>query len=276
MSNECWVAKRGAARLGFTLLEMMVALGILATSYVALMQAQSGSIRLSAYGKRITIATFLAQAKMEETDELLTRDGFPDMDEEDEGNFEELGYPSFKWQLAVRKVELPLAEAFGQLLNQFGGGEDGEGGGIGGMGGGMGGLGDKLGGMMGGAGSTGGAGGAGGISGMLNPEMLKGQLEMLSNMLEQSLREVQLTVLWDGGGKGKELVLTTHLVAVPQAPGAPGAPGSTGQAGMPGQAGSNPVLDQLTGGKPGLGSLKPTGGSTSGSGRTQIGSSVKR
>jgi general secretion pathway protein I len=263
-------------RAGFTLLEMMVALGILATSYVALMQAQSGSIRLSAYGKRITIATFLAQAKMEETDELLAREGFPDMDDEDEGNFEELGYPSFKWQLAVRKVELPLAEAFGQLLNQFGGGEDGQEGGTGGMGGGMGGLEGKLSGLMGGKGGkggttgmTGGMGGAGGISGMLNPEMLKGKLDMLANMLEQSLREVQLTVFWDGGGKGKELVLTTHLVAVPQAPGAPGA---TGQ--MPGQPGSNPVLDQLRGGKPGLNSTKPTG--TRGSGRNPISPSLKR
>ncbi len=204
---------------GFTLLEMMVALGILAVSYVALMEAQSGSIRLSTYGKQITVATFLAQSKMEETDELLTREGFPDMDDEEEGDFEELGYPRFKWRLEVNKVELPLGEAFSQMLSQFGGSDEQ----------GAGGMGGQLGGMMG-------SGGPGaGIAGMLSPDMLKGQVEMLANMLEQALREVRLTVFWEEGGPGKELTLTTHLVQVPQAP---AGPGGTGQTGMPGKSGT--------------------------------------
>jgi len=207
---------------GFTLLEMMVALGILAVAYVALMEAQSGSIRLSTYGKQITVATFLAQSKMEETDELLTREGFPDMDDEEEGDFEELGYPSFKWRLEVNKVELPLGEAFSQMLSQFGDSGEQDAGGMAGMAGG------QLGGMMG----SGGPGAA--VAGMLSPDMLKGQVEMLADMLEKALREVRLTVFWEEGGPGKELTLTTHLVQVPQAP---AGPGGTGQTGMPGQPG---------------------------------------
>jgi len=38
---------------GFTLLEMMIALGILAVAYVALMEASSASMRLSTFGKQI-------------------------------------------------------------------------------------------------------------------------------------------------------------------------------------------------------------------------------
>ena len=62
----------------------MVALGILATAYVALIGTQSASVRLSTYGKQITVATFLAQTKLEEWEQKLEKDGFPDMDEKEE------------------------------------------------------------------------------------------------------------------------------------------------------------------------------------------------
>ncbi len=230
---------------GFTLLEMMVALGILAVAYVSLMEAASGSMRLSTYGKQITIATFLAQSKMEEEEERLTREGFPDMDDTQEGNFEELGYPSFKWVLQVNKVELPIQEAFGQLVNRFtGGDEEGNKASSGAMGsmqdlqsmvGGQ--LGDKLKGQLGGM--MGGAGGGSALSGMMNPDMLKGQVEMLANMLEQALREVQLTVYWEEGGPGKQLVLTTHLVQVPGSSSGAGAPAGP-NAGMQAPGGMDP------------------------------------
>ena len=78
---------------GATLLEVMVALGILATSYVALLQVHGGAIRLSAYSRQVTIATFLARDKMEEITTKLDKEGFPDMDESEEGDFEEEGFP---------------------------------------------------------------------------------------------------------------------------------------------------------------------------------------
>ena len=223
---------------GFTLLEMMVALGILAVAYVALLEAQSASIRLSSFGKQITVATFLAQTKMEEIEEKLTREGFPDMDDTDDGHFKDLGYQNFYWKLAVNKIELPLGAAMNQLLSQFGSeGKEGEAGATGA--GGLSGMlqssfGNKLPSNL--SSMTG--AGAGGISSMMNPEMLKGQVDMLADTLEQSLREVKLTVYWEEGGPGKELVLTTHLVQVPQAGGAqpvrPGIPGGIGKPGLPG------------------------------------------
>jgi len=246
---------------GFTLLEMMVAIGILAISYVTLMQAQAGAIRMSTYGKQLTVATFLAQAKLEEVEEKLTREGFPDMDDTDDGTFEEQGFPSFRWQLEVNKVELPIGEVLNQLLSNMGG-EDDEGGGAGGLLGGLGGLdaasAGKLGELGGGL-----PGAGGGMSGLLNPEMLSGSVEMLSTMLEQALREVSVTVRF---GEGDDQVsLTTHLVMVPQAPGgAGGAGGAPGAPGLPGGLNPNDINNALLRGGAGgstrgggTGSLKP-------------------
>lgn len=226
--------KAHAAR-GATLLEVMVAMAILATAYVALIGTQSGSIELSTYSKQITVATFLAQTLLEESEERLTREGFPDMDEEEEGDFEELGYPGFVWRLEINKVELPIGAAFEHLLTSFGGGDDEEGNSGGSLldnlGGGAG-LPDQLSGMLQGV-----KGKMGNVSNLLNPEMLRGQVDMLADMLEQAIREVRLTVSWEGGGEGDQLVITTHLVRVPEAPAAAGAGGATAATGTPGQTG---------------------------------------
>ena len=218
---------------GATLLEVMVALGIVATAYVALIGTQSASVRLSTYGKQITIASFLAQAKMEEWEQKLQKEGFPDMDEEESDDFDELGYPSFGWSIQIKKIELPVGAAFEQLLSSFGGGEDGEGGGAASM---LGQLGGGMDGMLSGQlgqlaksklGGAGGAAGAAGAAGLLNPDMLRGSVESLTNMLQEAIREVSLTVFW-GEGEDEQLVLTTHLVRVPRASGAAGAAGATG------------------------------------------------
>jgi hypothetical protein len=192
---------------------------------VALIGTQSASVRLSTYGKQITIASFLAQAKMEEWEQKLEKDGFPDMDDEEGDDFEELGYPNFSWNIEINKVELPVGAAFEQLLSSFGGGEGGEGaGGAASMLGQLGGADSPLAGQLGQlAGSK--LGGAGGAAGLLNPDMLRGSVESLTNMLQEAIREVTLTVSWGEGREDEQLVVTTHLVRVPRASGAAGAMG---------------------------------------------------
>ncbi len=224
------MARSRQRQKGGTLLEVMVALGILATSYVALLQAHSGSIRYSRYGKQISVATFLAQSKMEEVEQKLTKEGFPDMDHEEDDNFGDEGYPNFSWKLEVLKIELPLASAFDHMLTGFG--EDGQDAGA--AGGALGAKGgsanlSQFSGMMGKSGGAGGLGGAGG-AGMINPEMLRGSVDMLTQTLEQAIREVRLTVFWEDGGPDNQLLVTTHLVQVPQAPSAAGSqPTNPGQ-----------------------------------------------
>jgi type II secretory pathway pseudopilin PulG len=200
---------------GATLLEVMVALGIIATAYVALIGTQSASVRLSTYGKQITVASFLAQAKMEEWEQKLEKDGFPDMDEKEEDDFDELGYPNFQWQIEIKKVELPVGAAFETMLSSMGGGEGKEGG-TQNMLGQLGGAESLLSGQM--KGKLGG----GGMAGLLNPDMLRGSVESLTTMLQEAIREVTLVVSWGQGGEDEQLAVTTHLVRVPRASGAAG------------------------------------------------------
>lgn len=221
-----WMKTRGA-----TLLEVMVALGIVATAYVALIGTQSASVRLSTYGKQVTVAAFLAQAKMEEWEQKLEKEGFPDMDEEEGDNFDDLGYPHFSWKIQIKKVELPVGAAFEHLLSAFGGGEGAEGG-VQSMLGQLGGADGLLSGQLGQLAQSklGGAGG-GGIAGLLNPDMLRGSVESLTQMLEEAIREVTLVVSW-GQAEDEQLAVTTHLVRVPRAPSAAGT-GQTAPAGAP-------------------------------------------
>jgi len=221
---------------GATLLEVMVALGILATSYVALLQVHGGAIRLSAYSRQVTIATFLARDKMEEITTKLDKEGFPDMDESEEGDFEEEGFPHFHWKLEIRKLELPVGAAFEQMAgNMFGSEESSSGSDKQGLlerlggGAGSGQLASMLKGMGGGPGGPGGGLG-GAAAALLNPEALRGQAEMLAQMLEEAIREVNLTVSWEKGEPGDTLQLTTHMVKVPSAGSAAGtAPPVPGQ-----------------------------------------------
>ncbi len=246
------------SRRGFTLLEVMVALGVLAVSYTALMQSQSASLRLATVGRQMTVATLLARGKMELIEDKLTREGFPDMDQEEEGTFEEEGYPTFRFRYVVKKVELPLGEALSLLLGQQGDADKAKGGG-GGMAdmlgsavaGGLDALSSQLSGKAGDLIKSKLGGGISGMASMLaNPDMLKANVEMLGKTLEQALRMVQLTVSW-GTDEGSSLTVTTHLVQVPQAASAPGATGAgapgmpgamPGAGGMPGMPGANPNL----------------------------------
>jgi general secretion pathway protein I len=183
----------------------------------------------------------------------LIKDGFPDMDEEESDNFDEQGFPSFSWKTEIKKVDLPLGAAFDYLLQSFGKtGEDGEGG-MAGMLGKLGESGSQLTGLLKGAGGA--AGGLGGAaSSLLNPEMLKGNVDMLSDMLEQAIREVRLTVFWGEGREDEQLVITNHLVMVPQGSAASGAtpmPGMTPASGIPGKGGV-PGRAGLVPGRPGI------------------------
>ena len=109
----------------------------------------------------------------------------------------------------------------------------------------------------------GGAGGAGGAAGLLNPDMLRGSVESLTNMLQEAIREVTLIVFWGEGGEDEQLVITTHLVRVPRASGAAGAAGAvgnlqTGPTGAPVNLSRTPGMTQ-TGSRTIAPQINPTG-----------------
>ncbi len=68
-------ALRLRKRCGFTLLEVMIALAILALVGVAFLRAQAGSVRLLDESSQISLATLLAREKMAELEGM----GFPEV-----------------------------------------------------------------------------------------------------------------------------------------------------------------------------------------------------
>jgi len=99
------MAQRGEA--GFSLLEVMVALGVLAMSLVVLAQITTSNVRATYHAKLLTTATFLARAKMSDMEDVILVDGFVDADQEDGGDFSASGRPEFRWKSLIQKIELP-------------------------------------------------------------------------------------------------------------------------------------------------------------------------
>jgi prepilin-type N-terminal cleavage/methylation domain-containing protein len=92
---------------GFSLLEVMVALAILALALVVLVGITSDNVRNTQHAKMVTVATFLSRAKMAEIEDTVSKDGFTDNDEEDEGDFADAGWPEIRWKTLIEKIELP-------------------------------------------------------------------------------------------------------------------------------------------------------------------------
>src|SRR4051812_11873585 len=90
-----------AARQGFTLLEVVVALAILSLALMAIFKLNSGAIAMHAYTKRLTVATLLARSKMTDIEQELYDKGFNTDDEEQSGDFSEEGWSSFRWRARI-------------------------------------------------------------------------------------------------------------------------------------------------------------------------------
>ena len=79
---------------GFTLLEVMIAFAILSLSLIVLLSLRNSSIRVVENSDRITTATLLAKAKMEELPRAVSIG-------ESEGEFEGNEFKGYKWKRVV-------------------------------------------------------------------------------------------------------------------------------------------------------------------------------
>ena len=90
---------------GFSLIEVLVALAILAGAIMVLANAWSGNfMRIRKTALYNDVSTLL-ERKMVETEAKYKFKPITEIPEEDEGEFE--GYPHYKWKLKSRDLELP-------------------------------------------------------------------------------------------------------------------------------------------------------------------------
>ncbi len=74
-----------ARLLGFTLLEVMVAVAILGLGLTAILSAQASAVSATSHARHMSVAVGLVRCKMTEIEEQLALEGLPEVDDEDSG-----------------------------------------------------------------------------------------------------------------------------------------------------------------------------------------------
>lgn len=98
---------RRSSSSGFTLLEIMVAVAILATTLVVLLEIVTNNIRATNHAKLTTAATFLARNKMSDIEDDILYNGFSSETENAKGTFKADGYDQYRWETSIERIELP-------------------------------------------------------------------------------------------------------------------------------------------------------------------------
>ena len=96
--------------LGFTLLEVMIALAVMSIVLVSVYRMHSQSLTMNTAARFYTLAPLLAQNKMAEL-ETLSSGGFPD----DSGDFGEQ-YPGYSWRTSLSEVS---SEVLGEVADDL-------------------------------------------------------------------------------------------------------------------------------------------------------------
>jgi general secretion pathway protein I len=95
-----WPRRITAVPGGFTLLEVMIAMAILAIALVAVYQSQSQSISMAGSSHFLTTASLLAQSRMAEIDAAEPRNITTGS-----GNFGD-DFPDYQWQVEIVGTEI--------------------------------------------------------------------------------------------------------------------------------------------------------------------------
>ncbi len=263
---------------GFTLLEVTVALAVLALGLVAIEDINASAARLHEASSHLTLATLLARSKMVDLEEQLNEEGFSDFDKEIDGAFDEEQHPDIKWKAQILKPDLTKSvdQLTALITGAMGGGAPGAGGASGSGGNPL--AGNPLASLLGQssllsglqlpeslsspAGSSASSApsnptgaGLGGLLGSAANGLIQSQVQILVNQIQQGVREVRLTVSWMDGKKEDSLTVTTHLVVL-NATG----PGTSAAGAAPNGQSTNP-MGSGTPGQPGtLGGAMPVMG----------------
>lgn len=91
---------------GFTLLETMIAMGIMLVAFASILMVQSGSLNASAKAKQMNIVAMLARNAMIEAEQTFEGKQFEEVDKEKEGKFPN-PYQDFRWKRSIKEIKFP-------------------------------------------------------------------------------------------------------------------------------------------------------------------------
>jgi general secretion pathway protein I len=198
----------GNRRKGFTLLELLIAIAILAFALSALLGHQGIAIQASDYSNRVSQASFLMESKVQDIKHKMLSDSIDVFDNCDEGDFRDEGFKQgrngYRWKVCAFKIEIQegstelLTERFMSLMA---GGSMGEG-----MGNGIG---------------TGGLGSSNGSSGMNMMDKAMGQIAMATGMipqflqqLEDKIRKIKIEVSWQDQTQKRKIMIERFVTTL--------------------------------------------------------------
>ncbi len=185
-------------RAGFTLLECMMALLLISTTLVILIESQSWAVRSQSRAQQINTATMLAGEVMTQLELRMEKEGFGELEVHKSGDFndERFGgfFEGFRWEYEVESVEVKLPN-LDQLMGLAGEGADaaGDAAGV----------------------STGGGAPANDLAAL---DSLGLDLSMFSDMMGNFLREARVRVCFPDGNNADGMPVDdcvefiTHLV----------------------------------------------------------------
>ena len=100
-------------KTGFTLLEIMVAVSIIAIVFTSVFRMHSQTLAMSDSVRFYTVAPLLAQKKLAEIDTATSEDMT-----DDTGDFGE-DFPDFQWQLSFSEIESEILEKTAENLKRI-------------------------------------------------------------------------------------------------------------------------------------------------------------
>ena len=183
------------AAKGFTLLEVLVALAILAISVMVLIDAQTAAVEMREQGDEMIVGTLLARDVMTLVELRMEKEGFGELTITEDGDFREEEYldafEDHHWEYEVSRVELDIGRIL-QMVNQ----------------------------LMGMAEDEGAVEDESMLTGGLSLDSLGIDPMMFTEELSRYIREVRVRVYWCGEEAARqegycgpdEVVLVTHIV----------------------------------------------------------------
>ena len=180
--------------LGFTLLEVLVAVAILGLSLSSIFSSEAGAIKVANRARRTSYATVLARCKLGEIEELVMKDGLPAISASDTDECcEDAEIEGYTCEWKIDRIVLPdQGEEEGGVLDEAAAGE-----------------GDPLGGQSLESMMSGGGAEMGGLSEMA----MSYTYPVLKSTIEEQVRRVTVSVHWEEGAREHSFDVVQFMVA---------------------------------------------------------------